>query len=495
MPRIAIAGFQHETNSHGIGRAGLEEFAMADSWPRLLGGAEVLSETLGMNLPIAGFAAAALTGGAELCPILWCAAEPSGPVTDAAFEIIAGRIVEGLRNAGRIDAIYLDLHGAMITDSDPDGEGRLLALVRDLVGPHMPIAVSLDMHANVSAQMMDLADVLCIYKTYPHLDMAATGARCWDRLGPLLFGRRHAKAFRPPPYLIPLSAQDTGAEPAKGLYAALPDRLEAHVEMAFGFTAGNTPDAGPSIIAYAETQEEADHLADDALARLVSARGAFQTDLLCPEKAVSRALATPPGKPVVLADVQDNPGAGASSDTTGLLRALLAAEVPATLLGLMHDPALAAQAHAAGKGAVIDGAMGGRSGLADDRPFTGRFQVETLSDGRVTYTGAMYGGGVATMGPSCVLRVLDTKADIVVVVTSIRNQCLDLAQFTHFRLDPTAARIVVVKSTAHFRADFEPIAASVIPVAAPGLFPCELSAIQNNLKHGHSCRDWCAQAR
>lgn len=460
---------------------------MADSWPRLLSGAELLRETLGMNLPIAGFAAAARAGEAELCPILWCAAEPSGPVTDTAFETIAGRILRGIDEAGQIDAIYLDLHGAMITDSDTDGEGALLARLRRLVGPDMPIAVSLDMHANVSARMVELADVLCIYKTYPHLDMAATGARCWDRLGPLLAGHRWAKAFRPPPYLIPLNAQDTGAEPARGLYAALPDRPEAQVEMAFGFTAGDTPDAGPSIIAYAETQQEADRLADDALARLVAARCAFATDLLSPAEAVARALASPPGGPVVLADVQDNPGAGASSDTTGILRALVAAKAPSSLLGLMNDPALAARAHAAGKGAVFDAAMGGKSGLADDRPFVGRFRVESLSDGQVTYTGAMYGGGVATMGPSCVLRVLDTGADVSVVVTSIRNQCLDLAQFTHFGLDPAAARIVVVKSTAHFRADFEPIAAAVIPVAAPGLFPCELAFIQIRSNHGHLC--------
>lgn len=476
MPRIAIAGFQHETNSLGTGRAGLAEFEMADSWPRLLAGPEVVEETRGMNLPIAGFAAAARAAGADLHPVLWCAAEPSGPVTDTAFDTIAARIIDGLRQAGPLDALYLDLHGAMITDSHADGEGALLARIRSRVGPRLPIAVSLDMHANVSARLVALADVICIYRTYPHLDMAETGARAWDRLARMLAGARPAKAFRPAGFVVPLHAQHTGAEPARGLYAGLTDTSDRHVELALGFTAGATPDVGPSVIAHAPTQAEADRLADAALARLHAARGRFATGLARPDAAVAAAMAERSDRPVILADVQDNPGAGASSDTTGLLRALVAAGAQRALLGLMHDPALAAMAHAAGAGAVIAGAMGGRSGLAEDRPYRGRFRVVALSEGKVRYGGAMYGGGIGTLGPSCALRLEDTAADVTVVVTSIRNQCLDLAQFTHFGLDPAAARIVAVKSTAHFRADFEPIAARVIPVAAPGLFPCTESA-------------------
>jgi len=476
MPRIAIAGFQHETNSLGTGRAGLAEFEMADSWPRLLAGPEVVEETRGMNLPIAGFAAAALAAGADLHPVLWCAAEPSGPVTDTAFDTIAARILDGLRQAGPLDALYLDLHGAMITDSHADGEGALLARIRSRVGPRLPVAVSLDMHANVSARLVALADVICIYRTYPHLDMAETGARAWDRLARMLAGARPAKAFRPAGFVVPLHAQHTGAEPARGLYAGLTDTSDRHVELALGFTAGATPDVGPSVIAHAPTQAEADRLADAALARLHAARDRFATGLARPDAAVAAAMAERSGRPVILADVQDNPGAGASSDTTGLLRALVAAGAQRALLGLMHDPALAAMAHAAGAGAVIAGAMGGRSGLAEDRPYRGRFRVVALGEGKVRYGGAMYGGGIGTLGPSCALRLEDTAADVTVVVTSIRNQCLDLAQFTHFGLDPAAARIVAVKSTAHFRADFEPIAARVIPVAAPGLFPCTESA-------------------
>lgn len=481
MTRIAIAGFQHETNTFAPGRAGVAEFQMADSWPALLTGSEVIDGTRGMNLPIAGFAAAAeATPGVQVVPILWCAAEPSGPVTDDAFATFAGRIVDGVRRAGSIDAVYLDLHGAMVTESLEDGEGVLLHRLRELVGPHLPVVVSLDLHANLTADMVRHASAICIYRTYPHLDMADTGARAFAALHAQLGGYRPAVAFRQVPYLVPLHAQHTGSDPARSLYAGLDrfaDGASTHAELALGFTAADIADAGPAIVAYAASQSDADRMADAVLADMLAAESRFDCTLLSPDAAVARALAAPPGRPVVIADVQDNPGAGGSADTTGLLRALVSQGATGAILGLMHDPALAEAAHRVGVGAVISGAMGGRSGVSGDEPFAGQFHVETLSDGHCRYTGEMYGGGVATLGRSAVLRVIEGNSDVRVVVTSIRNQCLDRAQFTHFGLRPEAARIVCVKSTAHFRADFEHLAQEVLLVEAPGAFPCVLADI------------------
>ncbi|GGH18215.1 Microcystin degradation protein MlrC, contains DUF1485 domain [Cribrihabitans marinus] len=475
MPRIAIAGFQHETNSLSPVMTDLAAFEMADSWPGLLTGEDVITQTRGMNLPIAGFAEAARAAGADLIPILWCAAEPAGHVSDTAFDEIAGRIVAGVHAAGDIDMLYLDLHGAMITQSDADGEGALLVRLRAEFGSKLPIGVSLDLHANVSARMVDLADTICIFRTYPHLDMAETGARAFARLMACFRSGRPQKAFRKADFIVPLHAQHTGAEPARSLYARLYDDAAAHVELALGFSAGDTPDRVPSVLAYAQTQGQADALVETTFAALNEARGFFDTTLLDAGEAVRAAMAHSGRGPVVLVDVQDNPGAGASSDTTGLLRALVAAGAGDVLMGLFHDPTLAARAHEAGTGAEIEGALGGRSGVRGDSPFAGNFHVEALSHGQCRYTGEMYGGGTATLGPSAVLSPIGTG--IRIVVTSIRNQCLDLGHFAHFGLDPAAARIVCVKSTAHFRAAFEPIAATVIPVASPGLFPCRISPL------------------
>ena len=488
-PRIAIAGFQHETNSFATTETAFEDFRKADSWPEMLSGIDVLQGTKGMNLPIAGFADAALKDGAILLPVLWCAAEPSGPVTDEAFERISGRILDGIRSYGTVDGLYLDLHGAMITQGHDDGEGEFLSRLRDLVGFDRPLAISLDMHANVSAQIVALADEICIFRTYPHLDMARTGARAWVGLKRLLSGRVHAKTFRQAPFLIPLHAQHTRTDPARKLYAGLPDGPDGHVEMALGFTAGDVADCGPSVVAFATTKCDADALADRAFERLCAARTTFDMTLLSPSEAVAEAMAYSGTAPVVLADVQDNPGAGATSDTTGLLRTLVEAQAQDVLMGLLHDPLLADAAHRAGLGTDITGALGGRSGIAGESPFRSGFRVVALSAGEVQYTGEMYGGGTGRLGPSCAVQVLDTAADIRIVVTSVRNQCLDLAHFTHFGLSPSTARIICVKSTAHFRADFAPIASRIIPVAAPGLFACDLSRIPyGKLRRGMGTR-------
>ncbi len=486
--RIAIAGFQHETNTFAPGRADPRAFQVADSWPGMLHGEEVVTGTHGLNLPIAGaVSAASELGETDLIPILWCAAEPCGPVTDEAFDWVTGRILHGLAQAGPLDGLYLDLHGAMVTESHDDGEGELLSRIR-AVAPDLLVGVSLDLHANISSRMVEMATLITVYRTYPHLDMADTGARCLEELVRAINGLRRVPAFRQAPFLVPLHAQHTGAEPCRTLYAQLgdaPSESGEYTETALGFTAGDIPDCGPSILAYAETQARADALADAALARLCAAEPHFDIQLLSPADAVRTAKAMPGAGPVVLADVQDNPGAGGTADTTGLLRALIEAHAPSALLGVLHDPDIAKRAHQSERGAGITGALGGKSGLPGQYPVEGTFRVLSLSGGQVAYTGEMYGGGTAELGPSCLLAVEDTPGDIQVVVSSERIQCLDRALFTHFGADPDRTGIICVKSTAHFRADFEPGSRGVFNVAAPGTFLCQLEDVPyRNLRPG-----------
>jgi microcystin degradation protein MlrC len=396
VPRIAIAGFQHETNSFATSIAGLAEFEMADAWPSLLTGDEVITGTHGMNLPIAGFAQAARAHPEiELTPILWASAEPSGPVTAEAFDTITGRILDGL-HAARADGIYLDLHGAMITERAFDGEGALLRLIREHVGPDLPIAISLDLHANVTNAMVELATSIAIFRTYPHLDMAETGARCLPRLLSHIAGHRPAKALRRVPYLIPLHAQFTGASPARELYGRVAGTQGA--ELAMGFTGSDMPDTGPAVVIHAEDQATADRTAEDLLDALLEAEGMFPGLPPSANEAVRDALSRPPGKPILIADVEDNAGGGASSDTTGLLRALIDAGADKAILALMDDPQAAARAHEAGPGATIETTLGGRSGCAGDAPLHARFEVIALSDGTVPFEGEVYRGGTAQIG-------------------------------------------------------------------------------------------------
>ena len=387
--RVAIAGFQHETNTFVPFRTGFEQFRMADSWPRLLRGDEVISGTRGLNLPLAGAIDHAQgVGGLELVPILWCSAEPNGLVTNDAYRRICAMILDGLVSAGPIDGIYLDLHGAMVTESHLDGEGALLAQIRRQVGPDLPVGVSLDLHANLSAELVDHADAITIYRTYPHLDMAETGGRAMRELLRRIEGAARRAAFRQAPFLVPLHAQFTGSDPCGRLYRlleTLPADAHEHVELAMGFTAADIPDCGPSVVAYARTDQRAGALADRIMSELRSSEPEFDAALLDPRDAVRSAMAIE--GTVIIADVQDNPGAGGSSDTTGLLVALVEEQADNALLGVMCDPETAVRAHRVGAGATFSGKLGGKSGLVGQTPYEGNFRFSASVTARSHFQG------------------------------------------------------------------------------------------------------------
>ena len=197
MARIAIGGFQHETNTFAPSLATLRDFEMGGEWPELTTGAGLADRVRGMNLPIAGFIDEAERSAHRLLPTTWGSASPSSYVTEHAYEHIAGLILDGLRAARPFDAVYLCLHGAMVTEHLEDGEGELLRRVCSLVGSDVPVVASLDFHSNMTPEMVEHADALVGYRTYPHVDMADTGRRTARHLDELLNGSGAThKAFR-----------------------------------------------------------------------------------------------------------------------------------------------------------------------------------------------------------------------------------------------------------------------------------------------------------
>ena len=219
MARIAVGGFQHETNTFAPSKATYDDFAAASAWPGLTRGEGLFAAVAGINIGIAGFVEAATAAGHDLLPLSWSQATPSAQVTEDAFERIVGQMAEDLAGMEDLDGLYLDLHGAMVADHIDDGEGEMLRRFRDVVGPDLPIVVSLDLHANVTPAMVTFADCLEIYRTYPHVDMAATGKRSAAQLEALIAGRGgRFKAFRQLPFMIPLSSGCTYEGPAKEIY-------------------------------------------------------------------------------------------------------------------------------------------------------------------------------------------------------------------------------------------------------------------------------------
>ena len=472
MTRLAIGGFLHESHSFAPHPTTWQDFVHPAGFPPLTEGDAMLDAVRGTSVPAAGALAAAEAEGAEVVPLAWTLANPAGPVQDEAFERIAALICAGLSRAleaAPLDGVYLDLHGAAVVDSFPDAEGELLRRVRAIVG-ELPLTISLDPHANLTARMVTLADAVVPFRTYPHVDMKDAGAQAMRLLlGRIERGRPWARAFRQLRVLAaarqPVHAAaadergDGGARLAGGARWML-----AELAFCFGFPYADFPDCGPAVAAYADTQAKADAAADAFAAHVAAREADFVQDLLPAAEAVAEAkrLAVRASKPIVIADTQDNPGGGGHGDTTGLLAELVRQQAKGAVLCLINDaderrrmrtpPARAAR---------VALSLGGKS---DGLPFDCTARVLKLTDGRFTLTGPMGAGNPGNLGP-CALIDID---GVRVMVVSHKMQALDQAILRHVGVEPAECPILVLKSSVHFRADFAPIAERIIVVIAPG---------------------------
>ena len=469
MARIAIAGFMHETNCFVPGFTDYDNFARPSDRPGILHGEEIMTEFAVSGASTAGFLAGN-DGNHEVVPMLWTSTTPGGPVTEHAYERICGEIIARLSEIWPVDAVYLDLHGAMVSIGHEDGEGELLRRVRAVVGEEVPIAISLDYHANITAAMVEHADAMFPYHTYPHVDQYAAGQRAAAALKRLLIeGRPKGRALRHLPFLLPLNFQCTLVEPSKGIVEAGIARLEDNMlSLAYlaGFPPSDLAECGPTVTVHAYDQASADRAADE-IAQLVALKETeFAEPLLQPDEAVLEAmrLAESASKPIVIADTQDNPGCGGSADTVGMLAALVKNKAQDALFGVVKDELAAAAAHQAGVGAEIELALGGRTELAGVEPFHGTFKVEVVNDGGYDTTGPVAQGKSYNVGPSALLSI----DGILVAVSSRRVQALDRMVFEHLGVDLTKQAIICLKSTCHYRAHFDPISETTFAALAPG---------------------------
>jgi microcystin degradation protein MlrC len=502
MARIAIGGFQHETNTFAPQKASWDDFARADAWPPFLRGEEMFDAVAGFNIPVAGAITTLRARGHELVPLCWCSAPPSSYVEQDAYEKVAGWMIEDLAAKGPFDAVYLDLHGAMVAEHLEDGEGELMRRVRAVVGDAIPLVASLDYHTNMTPEMVRHATAMVGYRTYPHIDMADTGSKAAELLDRLLTDRRVLhKAFRQIDFLIPLVWQCTLLDPAKGIFDLLGEiergtdkkgapsgaHNQGIVSLTHtpGFPPADIKECGPALVVYGY-DKAATEAAADRLAGAVKAREKdFAGRLWDADEAVVEAmrLAKNATRPVVLADVQDNPGAGGSSDTVGLLRALIAHEARGAVIGMIVDPPSAAAAAAAGEGAILQRGIGAGVGFAGEKPVEAAWRVVKVGTGIFTGTGPFYNGAKFQIGPMALLT--DEASGVSAVLACKRVQAADQEMFRHVGVEPSKVPILALKSTVHFRADFQPIAEIILPVRSPGAHitdPAELP--YKNLRKG-----------
>jgi len=482
--RIFVAGFHHETNTFAPSFADWAAFEAGAGYPAASHGAAMLSAMRGGSMAMGGFIEAASAFGWTLLPSLWAGAMPSNRVTRAAFELIAHTICSDLQAAlsrAPVDGIYLDLHGAAVAEQAEDAEGELLRRLRAMAGPMLPIVASLDLHANVTTAMLRDATAMTAFRTYPHVDMRDTGARAARQLAERIRAGAGATthAMRVP-FLLPLNAQCTLLEPAAGVIAHLL-RLEAEhqVELSFamGFAAADFVECGPVVFGHGRDAAAVERAVQALHSDVVRRRTQWRLDLLSPGDAVELAIqlatqGTAAG-PVVIADTQDNPGAGGDANTTGMLRALLAAQAGrrlpgAVALGLLYDPDAANAACQAGVGSTLEVRRGRavptwRGGMTEE-PVQAMVNVRAVHHGTLALHGPMTAGSTMQLGPSACVEF----DGIFVLLSSAKAQMLDLDLYRFLGVEPTAMRVLVNKSSVHFRAAFGPIASHILIAQAPG---------------------------
>ncbi|MCJ7626683.1 MAG: M81 family metallopeptidase [Anaerolineaceae bacterium] len=461
MKRIAIAGFSHETNTfspiptpyESLKFSGVEEYLTMKGQK--------------LNSAILGFSDSAEKLGYEIELLFSAGTAPSNQVELEAFNKVMGRMTAEISEKGPFDGVFLQLHGAMVYEGFNDGETEIIRRIRDVVGD-IPIVASLDLHGNITEESIDLSTALVSCREYPHIDFYKTGERCAELMEHAFGGGPLFKAYRQIPFLPVLSTCSTFTEPCKSVYATI-DEVEKDscvlcVSIMEGFPPADAEFTGPSVFAYAITQEAADIAVDRLYEGFVSRESAFTSNLPDAEQGVKEAieLAKNEEKPVIISDGLDNPGGGSTSDTVWLLEQLVAQDAPETALGLMFDVEAAEQAHKAGEGSEITIDLGGKL-MPDQKPFHGTFQVVKLYEGKFTGTGPLAGGMELDLGKLAQLKI----GNVRIVVVSDRMQAADQSYFTVLGIDPKKMQILVLKSSNHYRADFQPISSHIIQVAAP----------------------------
>jgi microcystin degradation protein MlrC len=469
VKRIGLAGFIHETNTFSSTPTLLENFIKQSGfYPELLQGEEILQFKQGkVNIASSGFLQEADTLDLEVIPLVWCGTEPSQSVPEDVFNTLMDMILDAMRKSLTYDGIYLDLHGAMVYGDLQDGETEIIRRVRQVVGD-IPIVASLDLHGNISPENFELADAMVGYRTYPHVDGYEAGQRSAVLMKYLVDGNEVYKAFRQSPFLMPATTQPTTIEPAKSLYALIPE-VEARenvlsASIMEGFNACDLPHTGPSIFTYAKTQQAADEAADFLLDAMLEREEGFSVNMFSAADAVKKAieLSNTADGTILLIDVQDNAGGGSPSDSVWILEELIKQKAQNAALGVIWDPAAAAAAHQAGEGAEIEIPLGGKS-LPGHTPYTAVYKVEQLFEGDFIGVGPMVKGRRLNLGKMAQL----SHQGVRIVVSTDRMQALDRSLFQTVGIEPSEVKILVLKSANHYRADFGSLAAEIINVDAP----------------------------
>ena len=454
--KVVTGGISHETSTFTPVQTTLDSYHERF----YLHGTELLETFRGTNTPIGGFIDGAEKHGFELIPTMLAEAHPSAPTPRDVFDQLLGELIDGIKNAGSIDGVLLELHGAMVvgdvgsSNYIDDAEGHILSAVRETVGPHVPILAQLDIHSNVSPEMIEHADVLIGRESYPEIDMAERSLECADVLMRIQNdGLRPTMALHRIPMYWGMN-QVTADAPMNEAIAEL-HRIETQPGVVCGsiatcFYLADTQHMGSSVYIVTDgnetmAQEYADEIGNWAFKR----RADWHYPLPSTHEALVQAKAD--GRfPVIIADCWDNTGGGSPGDSTAVLRTFIDVGLKDACILYIVDPVAIAKCHKAGVGATLTLDVGAKSTPLQGEPVRMTAEVIAVSDGEFSYDGPFYAGLSKTMGPSA--HIL--QDGIHVILVSIREQPFDTAFARTLGLEPRKMQYVAVKSTCHFRAGF-----------------------------------------
>lgn len=464
--RIAVGTLMQETNTFNPTPTGLDAFRAGYYWE----GDELLAGYRDANLEVAGFLQVLEQAGAEVVPLLATQAYAGGPVTRAAFDHCVGQLVERLRRSGELDGILLSLHGAMVVEDAGDAEGELLATLRAEFGPRLPIAASLDLHGHITSRMCRLATILVGYQTYPHIDQVETGQRTARLLLDTIGGRiRPVLALAKLPLLLsPVAAYTTGGPLAAAATAARAMEQTGRVLAASLFPVQpwlDVPDLGFAALVVGEDEQAATAAANELAAMVWRARDDFEPDVVSLAEAVRIGLSS--AGVTVVGDAGDAPSSGSPADSSAVLSELLAQGADRSgrcCFLALRDAQAVAQCAAAGVGATVELELGHSITTAMGRPVRVRGEVQSLGDGHYRLDGPGMTGSVMHMGPTAVLAV----GDLRIVLKSLPSLEWDSAVYTSVGLEMSDARLIFVKSPAHFRVSYASLAQRIVTADSPG---------------------------
>ncbi|HYI14503.1 MAG TPA: M81 family metallopeptidase [Thermomicrobiales bacterium] len=470
--RIVTGGIAQETNTFQWEPTTLDDFQKGSS--RIERGQQIL-DLAHTNLIYGGIVSEAQAQGVELIATTYGHAVPGGRVSREAFETMRDEILEGIRSALPVDGVILGIHGAMALEHNDDGEGPLITAVRELVGPDVPIVAPLDLHTNLSDEMMAEANAFIGYKEYPHIDMRETGQAAMQLLIRTINGDvKPVMAHVRVPLIAPNQSMVTTWQSAlkKVIDRAVEIESEPGVLSATvlgGFPFSDIPFAGVATIVVADGDKALAQRYANELAQLCwDLREEFTIHPTPVAGAIAEALAGEPGSVYVLADISDSGASGTAGDGTAILKGLLEANARSAAVAQIMDREAVAACIEAGVGATVTLTVGGKhDGLHGD-PVEVTGTVRLIHEGRFPLGGVMGSGTSASRGKTVVLEI-NGPGGIELQLTELRGHPNDLNFFRAFGIEPTERRILVLKSAAHFRAAFEPIATKVIEVDAPGI--------------------------